>query len=674
MTDERRRLIEKLRAAAPDLVADVEALAAELDANAAAVADANRLRSAFLQNLSHEVRTPITVMRGLLDVVAQDVGGALGDEQRDLIDRARHSSQQILDLIEGVLSLSKAEVGMIEASRSRVYFPDLFGDLVRGIEAQLTKKGVRLVVDLPRGIEWITVDGRLLQSLVAHLLSNAVKFTARGEVRFQARLTGGTPSIAAAGGLRAAEPSGDTLEIRVADTGEGMAPELQARLFEPFRQADGSTRRRHEGLGIGLSVARRVADALGATLEVTSRLGEGTEVRVCVPLIAVESVAPGAAPSVSRVSPPLPLQSRGVLTDLANLALVFPASESEAISFALDLVDRLLGAEVCFYAALSADGTATIVDLVSHAEHGLGPASPVPLAAATLARLASDRRIVRERRGESGSWIAGGVFLEPARCVGLLAARVRSADDSGDESKILQIAAGWLGGELAAARRSRDRAELIATIGRDVKNPLGRALGQTQTLLRGLHGTLSDAQRRAALDIERGVHRVILAALGIVDYERVASRGFEAVRQRFSLRSIVDHVLSRQGAAIELGAVTVHEAIPPDVPDCTGDLVRADRALAIVVHELLERLDEPHELSIRASAEPEAVHLDVESRVRDAAAFVDILGSAPAPPEPGETMALRLARGWVEAQGGRVAAVSEPPAVRVRFTFARAAD
>ncbi|HUE38651.1 MAG TPA: HAMP domain-containing sensor histidine kinase, partial [Candidatus Binatia bacterium] len=275
MTDERRRLIEKLRAAAPDLVADVEALAAELDANAAAVADANRLRSAFLQNLSHEVRTPITVMRGLLDVVAQDVGGALGDEQRDLIDRARHSSQQILDLIEGVLSLSKAEVGMIEASRSRVYFPDLFGDLVRGIEAQLTKKGVRLVVDLPRGIEWITVDGRLLQSLVAHLLSNAVKFTARGEVRFQARLTGGTPSIAAAGGLRAAEPSGDTLEIRVADTGEGMAPELQARLFEPFRQADGSTRRRHEGLGIGLSVARRVADALGATLEVTSRLGEG---------------------------------------------------------------------------------------------------------------------------------------------------------------------------------------------------------------------------------------------------------------------------------------------------------------------------------------------------------------------------------------------------------------
>src|SRR5437868_6274651 len=121
MTDERLRLIEKLRAAAPDLVADVEALAAELDANAAAVEDANRLRSAFLQNLSHEVRTPITVMRGLLDVVAQDVGGALGDEQRDLIDRARHSSQQILDLIEGVLSLSKAEVGMIEASRARCY-------------------------------------------------------------------------------------------------------------------------------------------------------------------------------------------------------------------------------------------------------------------------------------------------------------------------------------------------------------------------------------------------------------------------------------------------------------------------------------------------------------------------------------------------------------------------
>jgi len=421
MTEQSRQLIERLQEVAPDLVAEVERLAAELEAQTAAVEDANRLRSAFLQNLSHEVRTPITVMRGLLDVLAQDFGGPLSDEQRDLIDRARHSSQQILDLIEGVLSLSKAEVGMIETRRSRVYFPDLFTDLVRGIEAQLQKKGVRLVVDLPRGIEWVTVDGRLLQSLVAHLLSNAAKFTARGEVGFRAGLTGGAPAVAAAGGLRAAEPSGDTLEIRVEDTGEGIPPDLQARLFEPFRQADGSTRRRHEGLGIGLSVARRLADALGATLEVTSRLGEGTQVRVCVPLVAVEGPALASAPSVSRVSPPAPLQSRGVLTDLANLALVFPGSGPEAISFALDLVDRLLDCEVCFYAASPADGAATIVDLLSHAEHGLGPGRPVPLAADTLARLARDRRTVRER----GSWIDHGGFLEPEQGIAFPGAPLR---------------------------------------------------------------------------------------------------------------------------------------------------------------------------------------------------------------------------------------------------------
>jgi signal transduction histidine kinase len=669
MNERSRQLIERLRSVAPELVGDAEALAAEVEAKAAAVEDANRLRSAFLQNLSHEVRTPITVMRGLLDVLAQDVGGGLSDEQRDLIDRACHSSQQVLDLIEGVLSLSKAEVGMIEARRSRVYFPDLFTDLVRGVEAQLQKKRVRLVVDLPRGIEWITVDGRLLQSLVSHLLSNAAKFTARGEVRLRARLIGEAPP-ATADALRAAEPSGDTLEIRVEDTGEGIPPDLQSRLFEPFRQADGSMRRRHEGLGIGLSLARRLADALGATLEVTSRVGEGTEVLVRVPLVAAEGETVASAPSLSPVSSAMPLRSRGMLTDLANLALVFPSSEAEAVSFALDLVDRLLGCEVCFYASLPLDGAPTIADLVGHGEHGLGLGSAVPLAAETLARLGRERRTVHDR-----SWIANGVFLRADDCIGVLAARLPSSIATSDDApKILQVAAGWLGREVGLARRARQHAELVATIGRDLKRPLGAALGHSQALLRGLHGTLTQAQRWTALEIDRAVHRVILSALEILDYERVTARGFEVNRQRFALRSIVDHVLSRQSADVELAHVSVRSDVDEDLPACSGDLVRADRALAIVVHEVLGRITEPREIAIRAVAQADAVCVDVEAHVREAAPFVASLAGAATPPEPGETLALRLARGWVEAQGGRLDAISEPPLLRVRFRFARASD
>ncbi|MGH7898139.1 MAG: sensor histidine kinase, partial [Candidatus Binatia bacterium] len=151
------RLIEKLAATAPELAGEAEQLALELESTAAALDDAKRVRSSFLQNLSHEVRTPITVMRGLLDILAEDVGPQLNDSQRDLIDRVRHSSQQVLDLIQGLLDLTKAEAGLVEARRFAVYFPDLVSDLVRGVEPALAAKGLTFAVDLPRGIDWLTV-------------------------------------------------------------------------------------------------------------------------------------------------------------------------------------------------------------------------------------------------------------------------------------------------------------------------------------------------------------------------------------------------------------------------------------------------------------------------------------------------------------------------------------
>jgi signal transduction histidine kinase len=299
----------------------------------------------------------------------------------------------------------------------------------------------------------------------------------------------------------------------------------------------------------------------------------------------------------------------------------------------------------------------------------------VPLSAETLARLASDRRTLHEPRAQAGSWIANSVLLEPEQSIGVLAARLpASADAAGDESKILQVAAGWLGRELGRARMLREHTELVATIGRDLKKPLGAALGHSQALLRGLHGTLTDAERWTVLEIERSVHRVILSALEILDYERVTRRGFEVARQRFSPGSIVDHVLSRQSAAIELAGVTVRSEIPADLPMCIGDLARADRAVAIVVHELLARLGETREIAMRADCEADDVRLDIEARVRDAAPFLETFGAAVAPPELGETMALRLARGWVEAQGGRVTVLSATPALRIRFSFPRAAD
>jgi len=610
-------------------------LRAELEETRAALEEANQLRTAFLQNLSHEVRTPVTIMRGLLDVLAEDVGQRLTEEQRDLIDRVRHSGRQILDLIDGVLSLSKAEVGMLAAERSRVFLPDLFADLARGVEAQLAKKGVRLVVDLPRGIDWIVVDGRLLSALVARLLSNAVKFTNEGEVALRARLLGESRPLPAPSGVRAPEPSGDTLEIVVEDTGRGIAPELRGKLFEPFRQADGSRTRRHEGLGIGLAVARRMAESLGGTISLDAREGGGTRARVAIPIAAADRDEPeAAAPAVSRVSPSLPLGSPGVLTDLANLALVSPSSQPEAIAFALDLVDRLLRPEVAVFVS-----EGTVLDLIGHVDHGLGPGSLAPLSAATLERLETEPRAIHDVAARA--WIASGVFVDARRSIGVVAAR-KAAEPSADDLKLLQIAAGWLGREIARVRADRERDELLATLGRDVKNPLGAALAHTQALVRGLRGTLGESQRRTILELERAVHRAILTSLDLLDYHRVTNRGFEVSRQPFSLVEAIDHVLSRQAASIELAGVTVDKRIEEPLPRCTGDLIRSDRAIAIVLRTLLLELQAGGTIALRAFAEPAAVALEVRAPAIERRALVETLAAADPPLLLGETLGPRL--------------------------------
>jgi len=660
-------LVARLSAIDPALAAEVAALAASL-------AEANQLRTAFLQNLSHEVRTPVTVMRGLLDVLAEDVGQQLSEEQRDLIDRVRHSSRQVLDLIEGVLNLSKAEVGMHAAERSRVFVPDLFADLARDVESELAKKGVRLVVDVPRGIDWIVVDGRLLQALVARLLSNAVKFTSQGEVALRARLLGEVRPLPAPSGVRAPEPSGNTLEIVVEDTGRGIAPEIRAKLFEPFRQADGSRTRHHEGLGIGLAVARRMAESLGGTIALDAREGGGTVARVAIPIAAVDREdLEIAAPTVSRVSPAPPLGSPGLLTDLANLALVSPASEAEAIAFALDLVDRLLRPEVCVFVS-TGGGTATIVDLIGHGEHGLGPGSPAPLAGATLVRLATERRAIQESRSGARTWIANAVFVDESRAIGVVAARLAASEASTDDLKLVQIAAGWLGREIAKARADRERDELLATLGRDVKNPLGAALAHTQALVRGLRGTLADPQRRTILELERAVHRVILTTLDLLDYHRVTNRGFEVVRQPFSLVEAVDHVLSRQAASIELAEVTVDKRIEEPLPRCSGDLIRSDRAIAIVLRTLLLELDAGGTIALRAFAEPTAVALEIRAPAPERRVLVETLAADDPPLLLGESLGPRLARGWVEAQGGSVEARADASGVRILLRFPRLTD
>ncbi|MGH7822556.1 MAG: ATP-binding protein [Candidatus Binatia bacterium] len=666
-----RDLVERARAVDPALATEVEALAGEGHAAAHALDEARRLRSAFIANISHEIRTPITVMQGMIEVVLEDLRDRLPADLLDLLERIRLSGENLLELLQAILDLSKADAGVLETRPTRVYLPDLVADLVRKTEASLESKPVRLVVDVPREIEWITVDASRLRQILLCLLSNAAKFTAEGEIRLEARRVGAVPDAATdpATLLRAPTPAGDTLEIAVRDTGNGISTADQELIFEAFRQVDVSSTRRHEGLGIGLTIVREMAKLLGASVRLTSEPGAGTEFRVRLPLTTTETAA-RPAPARRRGSPPsrrrLP-DPRGLLPELAGLMRAPADSNADATAFALDFLDRLLRPEIALFAERTG-GRWTVVDALGHGSERPIPGDPAPFATEALESAEPLRTPVRDARAE---WALAVVGKSGGRVLDVLAVRTPEVTDDDQDLRILQITARWLELELARQHLEGERNEIIAAIGRDVKHPLGSALGVTHALLRGLRGELSVEQRSAILHLERTIHRTILSSLDLLDYERVLGQSLVRTRQAFPLARVVDHVLSRHTAAVEVGDHSIRRELPPDLPACFGDEIRTDRSLSNVLRALLERAPRGSEIAFRGRAEAERVVCEITAAA-EGASFLEPLSGERREPRLTETLGLRIARAGIEAQGGRVAVEARPGSLVIRVELPRA--
>ena len=243
----------------------------ELDLAAAkrAAEEANRAKSEFLANMSHELRTPLSAVIGyseMLQEEMEDLGhDALLPDMRKIESNARH----LLGLINDVLDLSK-----IEAERMETYVEDftvetVVRDVASTVEALVARKGNALTLDFRAGLGEARTDVTKLRQCLINLLSNAAKFTEAGQVTLSA--------------ARDARDGIDWLTFAVSDTGIGMTPEQQERLFERFTQADASTTRRFGGTGLGLSITRAFAGMLGGTITVASEPERGTTFTVAVP-------------------------------------------------------------------------------------------------------------------------------------------------------------------------------------------------------------------------------------------------------------------------------------------------------------------------------------------------------------------------------------------------------
>lgn len=262
----------------------LEASRQALEAARARAEEASRAKSQFLAVMSHELRTPLTGVLGMVDLLLDT---ALNAEQQDYLVSLRASAESLLTLLNDILDLSKIEAGGLVLEEIDFNLPTLIDEVVSLFRGRAVETQSELVTDvdpsLPPNVQG---DPTRLRQILLNLIGNALKFTHRGQVTVRVR--------------RDADAHGGALPLRfeIEDTGIGIAPEQQARLFQPFVQADASTTRKYGGTGLGLAICRRLAEAMGGAIGVQSSLGVGSTFWVAVPMGLGAMPAKPAAPTL----------------------------------------------------------------------------------------------------------------------------------------------------------------------------------------------------------------------------------------------------------------------------------------------------------------------------------------------------------------------------------------
>ena len=238
---------------------------------------ANRAKSEFLANMSHEIRTPLNAVLGFTELLRHDTNDVTVTEREEYLDIIHNSGQHLLQLINDILDLSRIEAGHLEVEQRECSPQVIIEEVVTLLSVRAKSTGLELnthwVGPQPESIQ---TDEYRLRQLLMNLVGNAIKFTSKGRVDVLAEIEvvpGSSPELSDA---TVTSVPGFLLRVDVVDTGIGINPDSLDHIFEPFSQADTSITRRYGGTGLGLAISRRVAVALGGTLEARSRENEGS--------------------------------------------------------------------------------------------------------------------------------------------------------------------------------------------------------------------------------------------------------------------------------------------------------------------------------------------------------------------------------------------------------------
>ncbi|MBF6568602.1 MAG: response regulator [Candidatus Binataceae bacterium] len=247
----------------------VVALYAELDERADHLRRADHLKSRFLSNMSHEFRTPLNSIGALCALLLENVDGELNSEQRTQVGFIQKAADGLSELVNDLLDIAKVEAGKLMVRPIEFEVALLFGALRGMLKPLLVSESVRLIFEEPDDFLTMYTDEPKVSQILRNFLSNALKFTERGEVRIKAEKTA----------------DGRAVVFAVSDTGIGIAPEDQERIFEEFSQLDNPIQKQVRGTGLGLPLTRRLAALLGGSVSVRSQAGVGSTFYAVIPTV-----------------------------------------------------------------------------------------------------------------------------------------------------------------------------------------------------------------------------------------------------------------------------------------------------------------------------------------------------------------------------------------------------